>query len=154
MEPNSLSRGEVRTDCGYSHCASRGGAQIPLLSSEAKANFRYQQGAHGCSSENITQSVTSVVFKKKLHVWVPYQLTPKDTMDRISICKALSKQNEIDPFSKKMVTGNDKCVAYYNIGRKLSCSKCSEATQTVAKPGLASRKVLLCIWWDWKGIIY
>ncbi|GFW07941.1 uncharacterized protein TNCV_3920741 [Trichonephila clavipes] len=23
MEPNSLSRGEVRTDCGYSHCASR-----------------------------------------------------------------------------------------------------------------------------------
>ncbi|GFV94845.1 putative DD34D transposase [Trichonephila clavipes] len=24
----------------------------------------------------------------------------------------------------------------------------------VAKPGLTARKVLLCIWWDWKGIIY
>ena len=24
----------------------------------------------------------------------------------------------------------------------------------VAKPGLKARKVLLCIWWDWKGIIY
>ncbi|GFX54191.1 mariner Mos1 transposase [Trichonephila clavipes] len=24
----------------------------------------------------------------------------------------------------------------------------------VAKPGLTSRKILLCIWWNWKGIIY
>ncbi|GFU59346.1 mariner Mos1 transposase [Trichonephila clavipes] len=24
----------------------------------------------------------------------------------------------------------------------------------MAKSGLTSRKVLLCIWWDWKGIIY
>ncbi|GFV33145.1 mariner Mos1 transposase [Trichonephila clavipes] len=29
-----------------------------------------------------------------------------------------------------------------------------EAAQTVAKPELAVRKVLLCIWWDWKGTIY
>ncbi|GFU79539.1 mariner transposase [Trichonephila clavipes] len=29
-----------------------------------------------------------------------------------------------------------------------------EAAQTVAKPGLTSRKVLLCIWWDCKGMIY
>ncbi|GFW40032.1 histone-lysine N-methyltransferase SETMAR [Trichonephila clavipes] len=33
-------------------------------------------------------------------------------------------------------------------------SKCGEAAQTVAKPGLTLRKVLQCIWWDWKGIIY
>ncbi|GFU41763.1 mariner Mos1 transposase [Trichonephila clavipes] len=33
-------------------------------------------------------------------------------------------------------------------------TKCGEAAQTVAKPGLTARKVLLCIWWDWKGIIY
>ncbi|QQP52156.1 Putative DD34D transposase [Caligus rogercresseyi] len=26
--------------------------------------------------------------------------------------------------------------------------------QTVAKPRLAARKVLLCVWWDWKGIIH
>ncbi|GFT04315.1 mariner Mos1 transposase [Trichonephila clavipes] len=29
-----------------------------------------------------------------------------------------------------------------------------KARLTVAKPGLTARKVLLCIWWDWKGIIY
>ncbi|GFV16690.1 mariner transposase [Trichonephila clavipes] len=29
-----------------------------------------------------------------------------------------------------------------------------KAVQTVVEPGLMVRKVLLCIWCDWKGIIY
>ncbi|GFU70822.1 mariner transposase [Trichonephila clavipes] len=75
-------------------------------------------------------------------------------MDRISICEALTKQNEIDPFLKRMVTGDEKWVTYDNIVRKRSWSKRGEVAQTVAKPGLTARKVLLCIRWDWKRIIY
>ncbi|GFW15795.1 mariner transposase [Trichonephila clavipes] len=75
-------------------------------------------------------------------------------MDRISICEALAKRNEIETFLKQMVTGDEKWVTYDNIVRKRLWSKCGKAAQTVTKPGLASRKVLLCIWWDWKGIIY
>ncbi|GFY30980.1 histone-lysine N-methyltransferase SETMAR [Trichonephila clavipes] len=56
--------------------------------------------------------------------------------DRISLCEALAKRNEIDPFLKRMVTGDEKWVAYYNIVRKRSWSNCGEAAQTVAKPGL------------------
>ncbi|GFX27412.1 hypothetical protein TNCV_35091 [Trichonephila clavipes] len=58
MEPKQSFwlRGKKTADI---HTAPHGwSSQIPLLSSEAKANFRYQQGAHGWSSENITQSVT------------------------------------------------------------------------------------------------
>ncbi|GFY15344.1 mariner transposase [Trichonephila clavipes] len=75
-------------------------------------------------------------------------------MNRILICEALAKRNEIDPFLKRMVTGDEKWITYNNIVRKRSCSKSGEAAQTVAKPELTARKVLLCIWWDWKGIIY
>ncbi|GFV37093.1 hypothetical protein TNCV_3111951 [Trichonephila clavipes] len=75
-------------------------------------------------------------------------------MDRISICEALAKRNEINPFLKWMVTRDEKWVTYYNIVRKRSWSKCGEAAQTMAKPGLTVRKVLLCIWWDWKEILY
>ncbi|GFW53253.1 hypothetical protein TNCV_4709871 [Trichonephila clavipes] len=72
--------------------------------------------------------------------------------DRISICKALDKRNEIDPFLKWVVTGDEKWVAHDNIVQKRSWSKCGEAAQMVAKPGLTVRKALLRIWWDWKGI--
>ncbi|GFX62625.1 hypothetical protein TNCV_4867851 [Trichonephila clavipes] len=75
-------------------------------------------------------------------------------MDRISICKALAKRNEINPFLKRMVTGDEKWVTYHNIVRKRSWSKCGEAAQTVAKPELTPRKILLYIWLDLKGIIY
>ncbi|GFY03010.1 mariner Mos1 transposase [Trichonephila clavipes] len=74
-------------------------------------------------------------------------------MDQISICEAFAKLHEIDPFLKRMVTGDEKWVTYNNIVRKQSWSKSGQAAQTVAKPGLTARKVLLCIWWDWKGII-
>ncbi|GFX44402.1 histone-lysine N-methyltransferase SETMAR [Trichonephila clavipes] len=58
-----------------------------------------------------------VGFKKKLDVWVPQQLTPKFTMDRIFISEALAKRNEIDPFLKRMRTGDEKWVTYDNIVR-------------------------------------
>ncbi|GFX62600.1 histone-lysine N-methyltransferase SETMAR [Trichonephila clavipes] len=61
-------------------------------------------------------------------------------MDRISICEALAKRNKIDPFLKRMVTGDNKWVTYGNIVEKRSWSKCGEAAQTGTKPGLTARK--------------
>ncbi|GFX21157.1 histone-lysine N-methyltransferase SETMAR [Trichonephila clavipes] len=100
--------------------------------------------------KTVLSHLSKVGSKKKLHVWVPHQLTPKNMMDRISIYEALAKRNEINPFLKRMVTGDEHWVAYDNIVRKRSWSKRGEAAQTVVKPGLTFRKVLLCIWWDWK----
>ncbi|GFX19325.1 hypothetical protein TNCV_3014641 [Trichonephila clavipes] len=59
-------------------------------------------------------------------------------MDRISICEALARRNEIDPFLKWMVTGDEKWVTYCNIVRKRTWSKCGEAAQTVVKPRLTA----------------
>ncbi|GFW35033.1 histone-lysine N-methyltransferase SETMAR [Trichonephila clavipes] len=104
--------------------------------------------------KTVLSHLRKVGFKKKLHVWVSHQLTLKNMMDRTSICETLPKRNEINPFLKRMVNGDEKWVLYYNIVRKRSWSKCGEAAQTVAKPGLKAVMDLLCIWWDWKGIIY
>ncbi|GFU87764.1 mitotic-spindle organizing protein 2A [Trichonephila clavipes] len=72
----------------------------------------------------------------------------KNMMGQISFCEALAKRNEIDPFLKRIVTGDENWVTYDNIVRKLSGSTRSEAAQTVAKQGLTARKILQCIWWD------
>ncbi|GFX11054.1 histone-lysine N-methyltransferase SETMAR [Trichonephila clavipes] len=104
--------------------------------------------------KTVLSHLRKVGFKTKLHVWVSHLLTPKNIMDRISICESLAKWKEIGSFLKWMVIVNEKWVTYYNIVRKRSWPKCGEAAQMVAKPGLTAMKVLLCIWWDWKGIIY
>ncbi|GFX12938.1 histone-lysine N-methyltransferase SETMAR [Trichonephila clavipes] len=58
--------------------------------------------------KTVLSHLSKVGFKKKLHVWVPHQLTPKNMMDRISICKAPAERNDIDPFLKRMVTEDEK----------------------------------------------
>ncbi|GFU63870.1 histone-lysine N-methyltransferase SETMAR [Trichonephila clavipes] len=64
--------------------------------------------------KTVLNHLHEVGFKRKLDVWVPHQLTPKIMMDRISISETLSKQNEIDTFLKRMVTGDEKWAPYDN----------------------------------------
>ena len=75
-------------------------------------------------------------------------------MDRVSICKSLLKRNEIELFLQRMITDDEKWITYNNNMRKRSWSKPGEASQTVAKPILTPMKVMLSVWWDWKGIVY
>jgi len=58
------------------------------------------------------------------------------------------------PFLKRIITGDEKWVKCENIKRKLSWSKADESPQTISKPGLTANKVMLSVWWDWKGIIH
>ncbi|GFW00506.1 HTH_48 domain-containing protein [Trichonephila clavipes] len=47
----------------------------------------------------------------------------------------------VDPFLKRIMTGDEKWVKNYNIVRNPSWLKRSEAAETVAKPGLTARKL-------------
>ncbi|GFX75200.1 histone-lysine N-methyltransferase SETMAR [Trichonephila clavipes] len=82
----------------------------------------------------ILNHLRKVGFKKKLHIWGLHQLTPRNRMDRISICTALAKRNEIDQLLKRMVTGDEKWVIYDNIVRKRLWSKCGEAASMELLP--------------------
>ncbi|KAA5582484.1 hypothetical protein F3G14_18510, partial [Acinetobacter baumannii] len=75
-------------------------------------------------------------------------------MNRVLICDSLLRRNETEPFLKKLITGDEKWITYDKNVRKRSWSKAGQASQTVAKPGLTRNKVMLCVWWDWKGIIH
>lgn len=93
-------------------------------------------------------------FTKKLDKWVPHKLSEKNLIDRIAACNELLKQFQNKQLLKRVVTGDEKWITYDNIQRKRSWKRRSEAPETVAKPGLTIRKVMLCCWWDCKGIIH
>ncbi|GFT92803.1 histone-lysine N-methyltransferase SETMAR [Trichonephila clavipes] len=57
--------------------------------------------------KTVLSNLRNVGFKKKLDVWVPHQLRPKNMTGRISICEALAKRNEIDSFLRRRVTGDE-----------------------------------------------
>jgi len=102
----------------------------------------------GMSHQTVINYLKKLGVTKKLDVWVPHELTQKNIFGRIDACESLLNRNKIEPFLKRMVIGDEKWITYDNIRRKRSWSKSGEAAQTVAKPGLTARKVLLCVWWD------
>nr|XP_033330636.1 histone-lysine N-methyltransferase SETMAR-like [Megalopta genalis] len=82
-------------------------------------------------------------------------------MDRINICDALInanqhllKRNEIEPFLKCVITDDEKWITYDNRKRQRSWKKDGEPSHAFTKLGLTLKKVMLCMWWDWKGIVH
>ena len=55
---------------------------------------------------------------------------------------------------KKIVTGDEKWILYNNVEQKRWWGKWNEPPPTTPKAGLHPKKVILCIWWDWKGVLY
>lgn len=91
---------------------------------------------------------------KKLDIWVPHELKEIHLTKRINACDIHLKRNEFDPFLKQIITGDEKWIVYNNIKRKRSWSKRDEPPQTTSKADIHQKKILLSIWWDWKGVVF
>jgi len=96
----------------------------------------------------------SLGFVKKLDVWVPHELKEIHLTKRMNVCDQLTKREENDPFLKRMITGDEKWIVYNNVSRKRSWSRRDEAPERQAKADIHQKKVMLSIWWDWKGPVF
>ena len=96
----------------------------------------------GIDHKTVLNHLHKAKYKKKLDVWVPHELSVRNMMDRINICDTLLKRNEIEPFLKRMTTGDEKWITYNNPTRKKSWIKKGEKAQAIAKPGLTRKKVM------------
>ena len=52
------------------------------------------------------------------------------------------------------MAGNEKWILYNNVEWKRLWGKGNEPPPTTPKAGLHPKKVMLCKWWDWKGVLY
>ena len=97
--------------------------------------------------------ITKMGYVNRCEVWVPHLLTETNLMNRTSTCDLILQRHENDPFLKRLITGDETWIFYENVHRKRTWCKDNKPS-TVAKAGLHPKKVLLSIWWDWKGVIF
>ena len=82
---------------------------------------------------------------------VPHDLTENQTQNRVDICRKLLQNPHDDRFIGRIVTCNEKWVYFNNPDKQ---NQWLEVAQPVAKRDRFSRKALLCVWWNFEGIIH
>ena len=86
--------------------------------------------------------------------FISHELKEIHFKKRIDACDLHLTRNEFDPFLKRIITGDEKWIVYNNIVRKRSLSKRDEPPQTTSKVELHQKKIMLSVWWDWKGVVF
>ncbi|XP_053947037.1 histone-lysine N-methyltransferase SETMAR-like [Anastrepha ludens] len=100
------------------------------------------------------ERIKSLGLVKKLAIWVSHELKEIHLTNRINACDMYLKRNEVDPFLKRIIAGDQKWIVYNNVNRKRSWSKHDEAPQTASKTDIHQKKIMLSVWWDWKCVVY
>ncbi|XP_047361037.1 histone-lysine N-methyltransferase SETMAR-like [Vespa velutina] len=105
------------------------------------------------SNSNVYDHLKGLRLTSKLDIWVSQILTERNLCHHVDVCDSLLKHHEIDPFLKRIITEDEKWVVYNNVKRKRSWSKKDEPAQSISKANIHKKKLMLSVWWDFKGIV-
>lgn len=125
-----------------------------VINSEHHSTTREIADQLNISHTTVENHLKQLGYVNKLDVWVPHELKEIHLVKRINVCDSLLKRNENHPFLKQLVTGDEKWISYDNVKRKRSWLQPGEPVPTTSKAEVHQKKILLSVWWDFKGIVY
>ena len=89
---------------------------------------------------------------------VPYELKPRDVERRFFTCEQLVQRQQRKDFLHRIVTGDEKWTFYDNPKKKKYYAKPDQSLPSTStstpRLNIHGSKIMLCIWWDQKDLVY
>ena len=130
------------------------------IETDRRISIESLAATHSVSIGTMYHIVTQLLGMKKLTTkWVPHVLTNAHKSQRIASCKNLLQGYKKQPnsFLKALVTMDESWIYAYDPLTRTEAMEWVQSSEEVtrrAKVDFRRQKVLLCLWWDWEGILY
>ena len=85
---------------------------------------------------------------------VPHELTAAQAQRRVDVCIQLRTNPNDERFLKRIVTCDEKWVYYRNPDMRKQWLDPGQPANPVVKLKSFERKVMLCVWWNFEGVIH
>ena len=129
-------------------------AFLDLLRNERRLSTREMASILGCSQPTIVHYLNEFDFVQKYGYWIPHKLTKIQKEQRVTICNSLLSRRNDKEWIKQIVTGDEKWVLYINYTRKRQWVLSDETPEPDVRSEPHAKKVMLSVFWDYKGILW
>lgn len=85
---------------------------------------------------------------------IPHELSAENALRRVDICKELLKNPFDSRFTKRIVTSDEKWIYFTNPDTSNQWLDIGQTAFPVVKHQRFERKVMLCVWWNYEGVIH
>lgn len=106
------------------------------------------------SAPTVSRHLKCIGKVKKLDTWVPHDLTERQQLKRLETCVSLLARQKTDPFLERIITCDEKWIAYDNQRRSGQWLDIDESPGQMPKPNLHPKKLMVTVWWSMAGIIH
>jgi [histone H3]-lysine36 N-dimethyltransferase SETMAR len=113
--------------------------------------------ALSCSNMTVDRHLHDLDYGKVLATWTPHKLSDGNRAARLSICQSLLSRPHRKDFLADIITGDESWVHYENDTRRAYWLPRGEDPPAQPKPDQSDqhcKKVLLCAFWDSRGMLY
>ena len=85
---------------------------------------------------------------------MPHDLTKKQANRRIETCRKLLENPRDERFIRRIVTSDEKWIYFNNPDKRNQWLDIGQVAQPVPRSERFSKKTLLCVWWNFEGVIH
>lgn len=108
----------------------------------------------GTSHTTIEKYLHDMGKSNRAGKWIPHSLSDVNKATRIILSGILLNKSKYSGFWDSILTSDEKWIHYDNTCRKRQWLGPGEAPKTTPKPELHGKKVMLCVWWNSKGLVH